>query len=441
MIKHDDASDKINKYPVKSIRTILTITSYIIFGLIWIFTANSIIKLLVKEDLNRDIYIYIESIFFIIVSAAGFYIAIAKLERYLYLSINRLKQSNENLKKAKERLHKQIEEINLKENALRISEERYRLASDGSQDGIWDLDLIKNELIISSRIQSLVGVNKNKFNSANNAWKEFIHPEDRYFLISNLNDYLQGKIDTFDVECRLKNKNDDYKWIYFRGKGIWDEEGNPLRIAGSITDITERKLNEQKIFNLAHYDQITGLPNRSCLYEKLNETINFSLKSDTNFIIFFIDLDDFKAVNDTLGHDSGDLLMKEVSHLLQDLFHDSFCARFGGDEFIVIKKIDSEKDNISEISKSTVNSLGRAWNINNHEFYISVSIGISIFPIHGTTPHDLIKNADLAMYTAKSRGKNTYAIYNSAMRNNLLEKFQSEKDLIKALENDEFNIH
>ncbi len=133
--------------------------------------------------------------------------------------------------------------------------------------------------------------------------------------------------------------------------------------------------------------------------------------------------------------------MKEVAELLKDIFKDCFTARFGGDEFIVIKEINTEKDNISDISKNTVNSLGKAWTINNHEFYISVSVGVSIFPIHGTTPQDLIKNADLAMYTAKSNGKNTYAIFNSSMRNDLLEMFKWEKDLVKALENDEFKIY
>lgn len=441
MIKQDNNLDNANNFSKKSIRALITITIYIAFGFLWLFTGKSLIQLIVKSNLDKTLFLYLEGFFFIIISAAGLYLSISKLERYLYLSINRLRRSNENLRNAKERLHNQLEEINSKENALRISEERYRLASDGSQDGIWDLDLVKNELVISSRVENLVGVNKTVFNVKNNQWKEFIHQNDRDYLLNTLNDYLFGKIDVFNVECRLRRKKGDYLWISLRGKGIWDEYGNALRIAGSITDITERKLHEQRIYNLAYYDQITGLPNRSGLFEELNEIIQNSYRNDKNFVVFFIDLDDFKAVNDTLGHDSGDVLMKEVSELLKDIFKDCFTARFGGDEFIVIKEINTEKDNISDISKKTVNSLGKAWTINNHEFYISVSIGVSIFPIHGTTPQDLIKNADLAMYTAKSNGKNTYAIFNPSMRNDLLEMFKWEKDLVKALENDEFKIY
>lgn len=441
MIKQDNNLDNENNSSKKSIRTLITITLYIAFGFLWLFTSKSLVQLIVKSNLDKTLFLYWEGAFFIVISAAGLYLSISKLERYLYLSINRLRRSNENLRSAKERLHKQLEEINLKENALRISEERYRLASDGSQDGIWDLDLVKNELVISSRVENLVGLNKTVFNVKKKQWKEFIHPNDRDYLLNTLNDYLFGKIDVFNVECRLRRKKGDYLWISFRGKGIWDEYGNALRIAGSITDITERKLHEQRIYNLAYYDQITGLPNRSGFFEQLNKIIQNSYRNDKNFVVFFIDLDDFKAVNDTLGHDCGDVLMKEVSELLKDIFKDCFTARFGGDEFIVIKEINTEKDNISDISKNTVNSLGKAWTINNHEFYISVSIGVSIFPIHGTTPQDLIKNADLAMYTAKSNGKNTYAIFNPSMRNDLLEMFKWEKDLVKALENDEFKIY
>lgn len=441
MIKHDNNLDNENKFSKKSIRTFITITIYIAFGFLWLFTANSLIQSIVKYDNDKSIYFYLGGGFFIFISAAGLYLSISKLERYLYLSIYRLRRSNQSLRSAKERLHKQIEEINLKENALRISEERYRLASDGSQDGIWDLDLLKNELVISSRVENLVGLDKSVFNIKNKPWQEFIHQSDRDYLITTLNDYLYGKIDVFNVECRLKRKNGDYLWISLRGKGIWDEQGNPIRIAGSITDITERKINEERIYNLAYYDQITGLPNRSYLFEHLNEIIKHCYADDKNFIVFFIDLDDFKAVNDTLGHDSGDILMKEVSKLLKDLFKDCFCARFGGDEFIVIKEINTEKDNISDISQNTVNVLGETWNINNHEFYISVSMGVSIFPIHGTTPQELIKNADLAMYTAKSKGKNTYAIFNPSMRNNLIEMFKWEKDLVKAIEKNEFKVY
>jgi len=441
MIKQDNNLDNENNSSKKSIRTLIIITLYIAFGFLWLFTSKSLVQLIVKSNLDKTLFLYWEGAFFIVISAAGLYLSISKLERYLYLSINRLRRSNENLRNAKERLHKQLEEINLKENALRISEERYRLASDGSQDGIWDLDLVKNELVISSRVETLVGLNKTVFNVKKKQWKEFIHPNDRDYLLNTLNDYLFGKIDVFNVECRLRRKKGDYLWISFRGKGIWDEYGNALRIAGSITDITERKLHEQRIYNLAYYDQITGLPNRSGFFEQLNKIIQNSYRNDKNFVVFFIDLDDFKAVNDTLGHDCGDVLMKEVAELLKDIFKDCFTARFGGDEFIVIKEINTEKDNISDISKNTVNSLGKAWTINNHEFYISVSVGVSIFPIHGTTPQDLIKNADLAMYTAKSNGKNTYAIFNSSMRNDLLEMFKWEKDLVKALENDEFKIY
>lgn len=164
MIKQDNNLDNENNSSKKSIRTLIIITLYIALGFLWLFTSKSLVQLIVKSNLDKTLFLYWEGAFFIVISAAGLYLSISKLERYLYLSINRLRRSNENLRNAKERLHKQLEEINLKENALRISEERYRLASDGSQDGIWDLDLVKNELVISSRVETLVGLNKTVFN-------------------------------------------------------------------------------------------------------------------------------------------------------------------------------------------------------------------------------------------------------------------------------------
>ncbi|WP_426349211.1 putative bifunctional diguanylate cyclase/phosphodiesterase [Alloiococcus sp. CFN-8] len=425
----------------KNVKATTLTTFYIIFSMLWFLISN---HLMGENSLygNSQLLIkYFNTASFTLVTALTFYTAISKMENYLHLSINRLKLSNENLRSAKERLHIQLEEINMKEEALRTSEERYRLASDGSKDGIWDLDLIGEELYISRIFTELLGIKKVDPKSNFKCWYLFIHKEERAFVRETLNNYLEGKIETLSVECRVRKNPNEYIWILLRGKGIWNETGIPVRIAGSITDITERKLSEQKIYNLAYYDNITGLPSRTYLIESLHTLTEESFKKDRNFVVFFIDLDNFKQVNDTLGHDLGDLMMKNLAKHLQEVFDKSLCSRFGGDEFIVIREFNSETDNISEISKNIVKSFNKPWVINNHEFYMSVSIGVSIFPIHGTEPTDLIKNADLAMYTAKSLGKNTYAIYNPMMRSNLLDSLHWEKDIIKGMEQDEFIVY
>lgn len=424
----------------KKVKATTLTTFYIIFSTLWFYISNHLFgdtylygtQLLIK-------YFNIASFTFI--TAITLYITFSRMENYLHLSISRLKLSNENLRKAKERLHIQLEEINIKEEALRTSEERYRLASDGSKDGIWDLDLIGEELYISRIFTELLGIKRVNPKSSFKCWNMFIHEEEREFVKETLESYLTGKIDTLSVECRVRKNHKEYIWILLRGKGIWNDSGIPVRVAGSITDITERKLSEQKIYNLAYYDNITGLPSRTYLIEELHTLTELSLEKDKNFVVFFIDLDNFKQVNDTLGHDLGDLMMKKLAIHLQEVIGDSLCARFGGDEFIVIREFNSEVDNISEISKNMVSSFNKPWAINNHEFYVSVSIGVSIFPIHGTDPNDLIKNADLAMYTAKSLGKNTYAIYNPLMRSNLLDSLHWEKDIIKGMEQDEFIVY
>ncbi|MGM9973548.1 MAG: EAL domain-containing protein [Clostridiaceae bacterium] len=425
----------------KNVKATTLTTFYIIFSILWFFISNYFIDERYIYGNSQLLIKYFNISSFTLITALTFYTAISKMENYLHLSISRLKQSNENLRSAKERLHIQLKEINMKEEALRTSEERYRLASDGSKDGIWDLDLIGEELYISRIFIELLGVKKVNPKSTFKCWYLFIHKEEREFVKKTLDSYISGKIDTLSVECRVRKKHNEYIWILLRGKGIWNDGGIPVRIAGSITDITERKLSEQKIYNLAYYDNITGLPSRTYLIEKLHSMTEHSLEKDKNFVVFFLDLDNFKQVNDTLGHDLGDLMMKNLANHLQEVFKDSLCSRFGGDEFIVIREFNSETDNISEISKNIVSSFNKPWVINNHEFYMSVSVGVSIFPIHGTDPKDLIKNADLAMYTAKSLGKNTYAIYNPLMRSNLLDSLHWEKDIIKGMEQDEFIVY
>ncbi len=421
----------------KDSKKFAALIGYIFLGFSWFLVSSLLMKYVPARFKPDGSDIYFQGGTFVILSAVFLSYSNSKLKEYLSLSISRLEQSNTNLIKVKERLSIQLDEIKAAEKALRISEERYRLAAEASKDGIWDIDLVTNKIVLSPKLKELIKANVSTLEEFIPHWLNIIHPEDKQFFISSYMDCLQGKQESLNLELRVRTTKGEFQWMSVIGKTIKSEQGKALRITGSLSDISERKHFEEKMFNLAYYDQITSLPNRSYLFESLAQVLKNQNMQNNNFVVIFIDLDNLKGINDTLGHDFGDLLLKEFSIHLSKYYADSMCFRFSGDEFIVIKNIDSLKDNVSELCEAAVNTLGKLWTINNYEFFLSVSIGVAIYPIHGTSPQEIIKNADLAMRSSKNKGKNSYSIYNSSMSSRLFLRMQMEKELMQAIKDDE----
>lgn len=181
---------------------------------------------------------------------------------------------------------------------------------------------------------------------------------------------------------------------------------------GIVRDITDRKLAEQKIMHLAHHDQLTGLPNRVLFFDRLKQAIHLARRNSQNEAVMFLDLDGFKPINDTLGHDAGDLLLQQVAHRLQRMVRPSdTIARVGGDEFIFVLNNIGEYANAALIARKIIAALSEPFDLNGHQRKIGGSIGIAVFPDDSTDFETLLKQADEAMYRAKQRGKNTYQFY------------------------------
>lgn len=209
-------------------------------------------------------------------------------------------------------------------------------------------------------------------------------------------------------------------------------------LVGSAIDITSQKKAEEKIKSLAYYDSLTGLPNRSLFSEKLRSTIDEAKQENKLLAILFLDFDRFKVINDTLGHASGDLLLKQIGERLKTVTgKDEIVSRMGGDEFIIlIPKVNSLPE-IESFAQKVLDIFGEPINIGAHELFITTSIGISIYPQNGTEQEELIKNADTAMYRAKAKGGNNYEFYVTTMNEKALDRLELENDLRKAVDKNE----
>ncbi|MBU4203567.1 MAG: EAL domain-containing protein [Acidobacteria bacterium] len=223
---------------------------------------------------------------------------------------------------------------------------------------------------------------------------------------------------------------------------IKDDRKKPIAIAGIVRDITERKLIEQQFQSLAHFDSLTSLPNRTYMMEKLSHLLVQARWNNHTLALLFIDLDHFKKINDTLGHDAGDKMLKDVASRLVECVRDSdTVARMGGDEFMIILPKITKAQDAAVIAQRVIESFDSPFTLNGHDCMIGASIGISQYPTDGDDYESLVKNADIAMYKAKEIGGKNYQFYNPAMNMAAFHQLVLENKLRVAVENKEFVLH
>ena len=300
---------------------------------------------------------------------------------------------------------------------------------------------------ISKSVKELTGFDADDFLNLPNLWIDNVHPEDVEQIYSNLHHVLLGE--PIIQKYRFKMKNGEWKWLRERLKLVKDRATDkPLEIVGGWTDMSELIhaenaliQSQEKIQRLAHYDSLTNLPNRVLITERIEQAIHFSDRENWNFALLFLDLDDFKIVNDSLGHHYGDALLQQVAARLQkNLRIVDTAGRLGGDEFVVILS-NTNANGAANVAKKIINSMKEPFNVDDKVLSIQTSIGISVYPENGRDSHTLTRHADIAMYQAKSAGRGQYCFFNIEMNAILEHRLAMERDLHGAISANQFLLY
>ncbi len=329
------------------------------------------------------------------------------------------------------------------EEALRESEERYALAAAGANDGLWDWDLRTQEMYYSPRWKQMLGCEVSEVGASPDEWLSRVHADDVERVRREMATHLNGGSQHFETMHRVRHQDGTWRWMLSRGLAVRDPEGRAYRLAGSMTDVTERKTAEEQLVHDALHDALTGLPNRALFNEELRLAIDRRRRrADYGFTVLFLDLDRFKVVNDSLGHLAGDTLLTELSaRIHRCLRPGDRVARLGGDEFtILLDDIDDVPD-ATRIADRIQAELAAPFVIGGREVYTTASMGIALSATGYTEPEAVLRDADLAMYRAKARGRARYEVFDLAMHASAVERLELETDLRRALERDEFLLH
>jgi diguanylate cyclase (GGDEF)-like protein/PAS domain S-box-containing protein len=342
-----------------------------------------------------------------------------------------------------------ITEARKTEESLRLSEERFRTIARATTDVIWDWNLEDDSLWTSDSIEPVFGYTMADFSGPIRAWSEHIHPDERERVVSHIRSAIDGGDDQWIDEYRFLRKDGSVALVLDRGYIIRDAGGRATRMIGAMVDLTERRQAEHRIAYLAYYDGLTQLPNRQLLMDRLQRTLDNCAQHRCSNVLFFIDLDNFKSLNDTLGHAVGDHLLKQVAQRLRGcVSHHDTVSRFGGDEYVVLLEglsadIEQARAQARTVGERMLMALRQPYQLDQYCHHGTTSIGMVLFSDATEDIGELLKRADMAMYEAKGAGRNTLRLFNPGMQAALSARMALENDLRQALRHCEraFDLH
>jgi diguanylate cyclase (GGDEF)-like protein/PAS domain S-box-containing protein len=336
---------------------------------------------------------------------------------------------------------------------LQKSQARLTNAQRIAQLGHWEWHVATDQVQRSDEVYRIAGRTPEELSAAHKSFLDIIHPEDRPTVDEALYAALYRQ-QPFNLHFRIVRLDGTIRTVHEQGEVHYDAAGNPARMQGATQDITERKDAEDQIRQLALYDSLTGLPNRRLFKEQLSHAVARAERSGQVLALLSLDLDRFKRINDTLGHEVGDLLLKETTNRLikslrqtdsvtrNDLNSANHCiARQGGDEFTLLLVDLFQAQDAAKVARRILEALSQPFNLNGNEIVMSAGIGIALYPLDGADADSLLKNADAAMHYAKGQHKNNCQYYNGKMNTSALQKITLESNLHRALERHEFVLY
>ncbi len=326
--------------------------------------------------------------------------------------------------------------------ALRESEERYALSARGANDGLWVWDFGANTVYYSDRWKEMLGFSKDEIGDSPEEWFSRVHPDDVAMLRADIDAHRHGATPSIEHEHRMRAKNGDYRWMLARGVAVRDAAGDATRVAGSQTDITERKFAIDRLMHDAFHDPLTGLPNRALFMDRLETVMERARRGGGHqFAVLFLDLDRFKVVNDSLGHALGDMLLISVGERLRGVLRATdTVARLGGDEFTILLEIRYLAD-AARMAERIQDELRVPFRVGEHEIFTTASIGIALSATGYERPHDVLRDADIAMYRAKSRGRGIHEVFDKTMHERAVKLLKVETELRHSIERGELRVH
>jgi diguanylate cyclase (GGDEF)-like protein/PAS domain S-box-containing protein len=341
-----------------------------------------------------------------------------------------------------QRLEQQVAVLQRVEAVLRESEERYALAADATNDGVWDWDLRTDEVYFSPRCQELLGYAEPELGNQIHDWTSRLHPEDVDSFWNAVTAYQARRTEQFAVQSRFRHQDGTYRWIWSRGIAVRDADGVVYRLAGTLSDITARKESEEQLHYTALHDQLTGLANRTLFMDRLEHAMALAKRyPEYRFAVVFLDLDRFKVINDSLGHLAGDqLLMTVAQRLLECLRSSDTCARLGGDEFSLLLEYAQDDFEVIRLVKGIQQRLKVPLQLDGQEVLVNASLGIILRTARYEHAEDLLRDVDTAMYHAKASGRGRYAIFTETMHEQAVSLLQLETDLRRAVDGQELRV-
>jgi diguanylate cyclase (GGDEF)-like protein/PAS domain S-box-containing protein len=328
------------------------------------------------------------------------------------------------------------------ERAARMSKTRLSVTLEATQVSIWDWNITRDRWYVSRSYFTSLGYKYEAGQPDREIWLSRIHPEDRPNVRRMIDQALTGNSSGYEYEARILHADGPYRWISVRGRVVQrDSRGLATRMLGVRIDITEHKEAEERIQRLAHFDALTGLPNRTLLDDRITYAIGMAQRQHESMAVLILDIDKFKNINDTFGHSIGDELLMEVARRMKSSAReDETVARIAADEFILVLP-GTDANRAAHVAQQLLESLSSRYRIEQLELVVTLSIGIAMYPSDGRDFDGLLKCADTAMHRAKDDGRNRYVFFTAEMQAISARKLLVENALRNALERSELQVY